>query len=154
MLSTNLLSDNSEKITTECLKQEFILDLDNYGKISSVNGLFSLARMIQTLFLLDPGSYPNHPEMGIGIKNYKFEFLDSQTLNELRMAAEKQIDKYIPNEYVYNIDIQKIDSSNDGRHNAIGVLVNLNQSIDNVNSVIVTFENLGSVGKIKSQIYV
>ena len=152
MLSTNL-TDN-KKIENECLKQEFILNLDNYGKVMSVNGLYSLARLIQTLFLIIPGSYPNHPDMGIGIQNYKFEFLDDITLNNIKQNAEDQIKRYIPNNLISDIEVQKLDDKNSKNVNSIGVLINLTENIDNTNNLIITFENLGQNGNIISDFYI
>lgn len=138
----------------ECLKKEFVLDINSFGTTTNVEQLGGLARMIQTLMLLKPGTYPNHPEMGIGIEDYKFEFLDETTLADISERANSQIKKYIPSNLINDVKVGKVDNTLEKKNNTIGLLVNLISNLNGRDNIIITFSDLGKKGKIESKIYI
>jgi hypothetical protein len=140
----------------ECLLQEFNLDINDYGKASTCKDLLALAKLIQSLFLIEPGTYPSHSDLGIGIRSYEFEVLDDTTLREIKEKAIKQIGEYIPNNYVYDVRIQKLINEQTGAYTTLGVLINVAKVTDGVvneSDLILTFDQVGKRGKIVSKIY-
>ena len=135
----------------ECMKNECFLTIDDFGKVATYGELPALARLIQRLFIMQPMSYPDDPDMGIGIANYEFEFMDKITLSEINERARNQINRYIPNSKIGNILVEVIDSDKGGQKNTIGVLINLVNSKDNM---VLTFEKVGKTGKIISKVYI
>lgn len=50
---------------------------------------------MQNIIIMDKGTIPNDPNFGVGIRNWLFEFMDSQSLNEIREEIDRQFRKYI-----------------------------------------------------------
>ena len=119
----------------DIIKNEFILTIDEYGKAKTITNLYALARLIQTLFFLKPNTYPNHPSMGIGIENYKFEFLDNQTIANLTANAREQIDTYIPNNNITKMQIEKANLNDKNGINTLLVKFELSEDIINASNI-------------------
>ena len=64
-----------------------------------VTGLYALAQTLQNLLLVEQGTYPNQPDLGVGITNEQMELLDSKTIDDLKDKIEKQIEKFIHSTY-------------------------------------------------------
>lgn len=83
--------------------KELYFNLDKNNNISEEK--IALAQTVQNLCLIEPGTYPNNPDLGLGIENYEFEFLDNTTINRLKTELEEQISKFIITKYVINSNI-------------------------------------------------
>ena len=53
----------------------------------------AIAMLLMRLILLNPGSNPLHPEMGVGIVNYRYAM---GRLDELKSRIAEQIKTYLP----------------------------------------------------------
>lgn len=53
----------------------------------------AIALLLVRLILLNPGSDPLHPDMGVGIQQYRYTM---HTLPELKKRVEDQINTYLP----------------------------------------------------------
>ena len=138
----------------EELKTEFELSVNNFGNTTEYNDLEALAREIQTLILMIPGSYPNHPEMGVGIQTYQFEFLDQFTISEISDRINKQITQYINSDYITRAVVELIPNKLQPKANTLGVLINLAKNINKSDSFILTFEQLEKKNKVISKIFI
>lgn len=138
----------------EELKKEFELSVNNFGTATEYEDLFALAREIQTLILMKPGSFPNHPEMGVGIQDYQFEYLDNLTISEISTRINDQINTYINSNYVANAKVQIIPNKLQSKENTLGVLINLAYDINHSSEFILTFEQLEKKGKVASKIFI
>ena len=78
-------------------QKEYLFSTNKYNEPASVEGKSSIALLLIRLILLDPGSDPLHPEMGVGLKDYRYS-LDQ--LEELKKRIEDQIETYLP-DYQY-----------------------------------------------------
>ena len=77
-------------------KSEIFLDEDGlYNQVYRKN-LNSIAQIIQDILLIEPGTYPNEPNLGVGIENYLFEQASSEVRQELNKKITKQIENYAP----------------------------------------------------------
>jgi hypothetical protein len=68
--------------------------------------LKALAKRIQTLLIMEPGTIPNCVGAGIGIGTYLQEFADNSTLIDLTDRINSQISKYLPSDQVSDATIQ------------------------------------------------
>ena len=145
-----------KELTKECLKPNLILDINEFNKNASYDDIYSLVSMVQTLIIMEKGTYPNHPDMGIGIRNYKFEFMDSITLNELRDNIVTQINKYLPNTLISNINVKTIKNELENKNNTVIVLIEFSQDdrTDIPKDVIISFVQVLNSKTIKSSIYI
>lgn len=74
-------------------KREYLLSTNEYNEPSVAEGKTAIALLLVRLILLDPGSDPLHPDMGVGLKSYRYS-LDQ--LEDLKETIEKQIDMFLP----------------------------------------------------------
>jgi len=138
----------------ECTKKEFMLSINDFETTTTVEGVISFCLAVQTLIIMEPGTYINHPEMGVGIRGYRFEYLDSITLNTLKTAIQDQINTYIPNDLITVIDVQKLKDESTGKENTIGVYLKLSKKTKEIpDDVVLTFQAVGK-SKILSELYI
>lgn len=76
-------------------QREYTLEVDEFNNPGIVEGSDAIRLLITRLLVLEPGSDPLHPDMGVGIKNYRFNSSDS-SLNELYKIITSQLEKYLP----------------------------------------------------------
>lgn len=115
---------------SKLFRDELQLAIDLFRKPSQLTDLEALAQTIQNLILVDPGTYPSDPLLGVGITNYLFELMDTVTLNEIQNKIDDQLTKYILHESVtINTNISEV-STGSTKLNAILIKVEL-YSVDN-----------------------
>ena len=51
---------------------------------------------IRNILLSRPGNFPFNPSIGMNIKKYQFDFIDDETLEEIKGELSRQISRYIP----------------------------------------------------------
>lgn len=75
-------------------KKEYFISLDKFNRPAEVTGEKAEAILLARLILMNPGSNPLHPDMGIGIKQrYRFSM---DKLPDLQREISDQINKYLP----------------------------------------------------------
>jgi hypothetical protein len=74
---------------------EYLLSVDEFNNPAYLKGKSSVALLLSRLIVLEPGSDPLHPTMGLGIKNYRFNS-NSDNINELKSDLKKQIETFLP----------------------------------------------------------
>ena len=92
--------------------KEYILKINEFGKTDTHEDIYAFIYMAFKLLILEPSSYINHPEMGIGIQNYIHESMDNATLTELETIINKQFNEYIPNTYIEGVAVRTSDVDN------------------------------------------
>lgn len=85
--------------------KEYLLSVDNFNKPTVVEGQEAIAILLLRIILLEPGSDPLHPEMGFGIKNYRYSLSKK---SEMESAIEKQIQQYLPEFSSNSVEIKEI----------------------------------------------
>lgn len=81
--------------TTQVKQREYLLSVDEFSNPQVVEGKSAIALLLSRLILLEPGSDPLHPEMGVGLKRYRFNS-NKDALTELKNVIAKQVDVYLP----------------------------------------------------------
>jgi len=87
-------------------KKEILLAEDGLFSQTYREDLEAYAQVIQNILIIEKGTYPNMPDLGIGIKNYLFEIYSSELVTELESEIRKQTRTYAPvNGIELDIDI-------------------------------------------------
>lgn len=94
-------------------KGELVLEKNSFNTMTIREDKTALAQVIQNLLFIEKGTYPNQPELGIGIENYLFEKIDKGTCSVLKDNIKEQIEKFAPSEYLIDVQVEsKIINSN------------------------------------------
>lgn len=81
-------------------KSEVRLARDSFHNIELKNDKVGLAQVIQNVLFIEKGTYPNQPDLGIGIENYLFEKIDKGTTSNLENDIKIQLKQFVPNDYI------------------------------------------------------
>lgn len=81
--------------TTQVKQREYLLSVDEFSNPQIVEGKSAIALLLSRLILLEPGSDPLHPDMGVGIKKYRFDS-NKDILTEIKDDITKQLETYLP----------------------------------------------------------
>lgn len=75
-------------------KREYMLSYDTFNQPAVVEGALAEAFLLARLILMEPGSNPLHPEMGVGIKsNFRYSV---DNLDNLKAEIIRQKSIYLP----------------------------------------------------------
>lgn len=74
-------------------QREYLFSVDEFNRPVVMTKQKAIALILVRLILLDPGSNPLHPDMGVGIRQYRYTM---NTLGKLRQRVEDQIETYLP----------------------------------------------------------
>lgn len=75
------------------VNKEYLYSIDSLKKPRSVTEKNAIGLRLMELLMLNPGQDPLHPDMGVGLKNYRYGV---KNLNELKKRIEDQIATYLP----------------------------------------------------------
>ena len=86
-------------------EREYLLSVNAFNEPEVLEGKPAIAMLVMRLILLNPGSDPLHPDMGVGIEKYRFAM---GRLEELKTRVKEQINTYLPfTASVVDIEITK-----------------------------------------------
>jgi hypothetical protein len=74
-------------------QREYLLSVNIYNEPAKAEQQSAIALLLIRLILLEPGSDPLHPLMGVGIRKYRYAL---NQLEELQKRIEDQIATYLP----------------------------------------------------------
>jgi hypothetical protein len=74
-------------------RKEYLFSVNDFNEPQVITDRDAVGLLLVRLIMLDPGSDPLHPTMGVGIKKYRYG-LDN--LNTLKTAIENQINTFLP----------------------------------------------------------
>lgn len=80
---------------------DYLMSVDMFNNPAVINGERAQALKIVRLILMNPGSDPLHPNMGVGLKRYRYALnaggnKEKNGLNDLAEKTKEQIDQYLP----------------------------------------------------------
>lgn len=99
----------------ESEKNEVTFFLSAFADTAYYTDLQAFAVKLRDLILMEAGTNPAAIDMGVGIRNYLFEFLDDETLQYLNQAVNEQQRKYLPSELIKRIEFN-VNGNNDDRN--------------------------------------
>lgn len=74
-------------------EHEYCMSVDNFKTPVVYKNQQAIAILLTRLILLEPGSDPLHPDMGVGITQYRYGI---NNLGELKRNVKDQITTYLP----------------------------------------------------------
>ena|SRR5699024_730799 len=112
--------------------KELYLASNAFNEPLELNNFEALAQTIQNIIIVEKGTYPNTPRLGVGISNYLFEIMDDQTLSEISTAINNQISTYIVSEDVnISINLTPMEDWNEQNINSLKIDIKLTDSDSN-----------------------
>lgn len=84
-------------------EREYLLSVTPLKRPKVLEGEEAIAMDLLRLILLNPGSDPLHPDMGVGIINYRYAM---GKLDELKTRIQNQIQTYLPCYPAASIEIE------------------------------------------------
>ena len=105
---------------------DFALSFGPYGKATEYTDENAIILAIRNILLSRPGNFPFNPSIGMNIKKYQFDILDSQTISDIQSELNREIAQYIPNLGSVEVYVNKIESSDGIGYLGISVGANLN----------------------------
>ena len=78
----------------ESNKKELQLSINSFDNPTELSDLKAWSQLILELIFLEPGTFPSYPEMGVGIENYDFDFID-EAVTDLTSKITEQQTKYL-----------------------------------------------------------
>ena len=77
------------------MTKEHVLSLNNFKEPKILAGKEAIATLLVRLLLLNPGTFPDRPTMGVGlVKNWRYS--DKDSISDLRTEISKQIGTFLP----------------------------------------------------------
>ena len=105
-------------------RDELLLDEDSFYKPARRNNLEALAQTIQNLLIIEKGTYPNDPNLGVGIANYMFDLADNITITKIESEIKDQIVTYIAHQFVtVDVNVSTYKAKNTDARKAVNTLI-------------------------------
>ena len=98
----------SEISSLEFRKRELGLSLDSFAKPLEMSDATAWSQLMLNLIFLQPGTYPSIPEMGVGIENYQYDFVD-EVISELSASIITQQQTYLPDIPLSGLKISQME---------------------------------------------
>lgn len=110
-------------MNTEMEKQtkEACLTTDEFNKPRILEGRDAISTLLVHLILLEPGTYPSRPEMGVGIVS-RYRYSDTADIAQLALDIEDQISTFLPE--FEGVDIDVSTEKNDNNEILIDIFAN------------------------------
>jgi hypothetical protein len=74
---------------------EYFLGTNEFNRPSVWTDVDATYVLLIRLILLEPGTYPNHPRMGVGLVS-RYRYAKAEELNNLKNDIQDQITTYLP----------------------------------------------------------
>lgn len=91
-------------------KKELSLSLNPFGRPREYSGKAAWAHLIMNLIMMEPGTYPSQPNMGVGLNRFSYQTIDTWA-SEVQSLINDQIKTYLPDIPLENIKL--IDHTNE-----------------------------------------
>ena len=114
-LSNNLVYSSNQDEVKRFYQPQFPLKYDpTHGPYKPITTeLGSIQQNFQNLLLTNPGEWPMKPQLGIGLKRYLFENYDSPELLKLKPRIIRQLDQYLPELNLLDVNINESEENQD-----------------------------------------
>lgn len=86
--------------------KEYLLKVTPFSEPKVATGREAIATMLSRIILLEPGTNPLHPTMGVGLVS-KYRFLDSEDKKmRLKNDISKQVETFLPEYQLIEVDLE------------------------------------------------
>ena len=83
--------------------RDYCCTINKFNTPTVIEGKDAIASRLMTLFMMEPGDDPLHPDMGVGIKTFRYGI---NNLDQLKNRVETQIATYLP--FYQNVNVARI----------------------------------------------
>lgn len=73
--------------------REYFFSVNKFNKPTVFTGKSSIAMLLTRLILMEPGTDPLRPEMGVGIRHFRYTM---KSIDDLRDRVKDQIERFLP----------------------------------------------------------
>lgn len=84
--------------------REYTLSIDEFNKPKVYVGNNAIVAKLIEIALLDPGTYPTKPDMGLGLRT-KYRYISEDEITTLEQDYRKQVETYLPELTAVNVEI-------------------------------------------------
>lgn len=102
--------------------REYTLSIDEFGKPKILTDNDAICIKLIEIGMLEPGTYPDHPYMGLGIRS-RYRYTTDADLENLKTDYKNQVETYLPELKIADLNIYY--GEND-------LMIHINIQIDNV----------------------
>lgn len=92
----------------EANKKELGLSTNVFNKATEYQGKTAWFQLILNLIFLRPGTYPSIPNMGVGLQDYEYEYIDDVKDN-IRNKIEEQVKLFLPDVPLTSVEVTSVD---------------------------------------------
>ena len=92
----------------EANKKELGLSTNVFNKATEYQGKTAWFQLILNLIFLRPGTYPSIPNMGVGLQDYDYEYIDDVKDN-IRNKIEEQVSLFLPDVPLASVEVSSVD---------------------------------------------
>lgn len=92
----------------EANKKELGLSTNVFNKATEYQGKTAWFQLILNLIFLRPGTYPSIPNMGVGIQDYEYEYIDDVKDN-IRNKIEEQASLFLPDVPLASVEVTSVE---------------------------------------------
>jgi len=111
---------------------DFALESSDYSRAVEYADSNAIILAIRNIILSRPGNFPFNPSVGLNIKKYKFDILDSNLVFEIQSELDRQISAYIPELEGITTVVKKLEDT-DGRP-YLGIYVSATNDEEEINA--------------------
>lgn len=124
----------------ESLKPEESFIINEFLTTARYTDTFSIAFKVRHLILMERGTNPSNVRMGVGLRNYIFEFDDSETLITIEEEINKQVNEFIPNDVISSIKVYNSEMERRIGNKALLVVIGFGKKMkDDIKEVALKF---------------
>ena len=92
----------------EANKKELGLSTNVFNKATEYQGKTAWFQLILNLIFLRPGTYPSIPNMGVGLQDYEYEYIDDVKDN-VRNKIEEQVNLFLPDVPLASVEVTSVE---------------------------------------------
>ena len=92
----------------EANKKELGLSTNVFNKATEYQGKTAWFQLILNLIFLRPGTYPSIPNMGVGLQDDEYEYIDDVKDN-IRNKIEEQVNLFLPDVPLASVEVTSVE---------------------------------------------
>lgn len=92
----------------EANKKELGLSTNVFNKATEYQGKTAWFQLILNLIFLRPGTYPSIPNMGVGLQDYEYEYIDD-VKDSIRNKIEEQVNLFLPDVPLASVEVTSVE---------------------------------------------
>jgi len=133
---------------------EITLEIDDFGNSQVQTGAMAIAYRLQNLLLTEPYTYPDNPDLGVGIQLFEHEHMTDDTLQSIRSKIGEQVRKYMPDAPIIEVYVEKMVTHVSADMSTVIVGFQLGQEIDNATFIGILLQRDKSTAKVKTDVLI